>query len=451
MPRHIPVDLILHALVESLLELPEDHLRDLARAISAHCIDPRIVADQWCDGAGVAQSAAWLVRRLMGASHHTPIPAQHVGAETRAMEVAIARRLADVGLALLVTQDAEDRSAASLLLDASRLVVGLERTQAAGHDDEAARTIDALRYEVKAKAANIDNLMDANFRHQRDIAEKDAAIERLEDAAAGHPFLAKIRTALDLNADAPEAEIITAAYGVLRAARNGGFQYVERMRDSGLLAEANKHEAAAAAALAKIGIAIRLGSDATIDAIIARAEALTDDESRRAVMARRPPHERLTWVARFNNGNGGASITIDGHTVFVSGTMARELSEALYRHQHVLKARTEECDALREKLTIAQANSATFIRERDKAYGVLCALGWDLGDDGEWTAPATANRPTFKPGDRVVVARKAESRTCEWTTSNGNALGRTGEVRHIDEDGDVQVAIDDDRLWFIPA
>jgi hypothetical protein len=133
MPRPIPVDLILHALVESLLELPEDHLRDLARAISAHCIDPRLVADQWCDGAGVAQHARWLVEHRLTVTTPT-----HISAETRAMEVAIARRLADVGLALLVTQDAEDRAAASLLLDASRLVVGLERTQA-GADSRAAQ------------------------------------------------------------------------------------------------------------------------------------------------------------------------------------------------------------------------------------------------------------------------------------------------------------------------
>lgn len=189
MPRHIPVDLILHALVESLLELPEDHLRDLARAISARCIDPRLVADQWCDGHGVTQSATWLVRRLDGGidrpaaaivttgKNGTLVPTgEQVTAETRAMEVAIARRLADVGLALLVTQDAEDRAAASLLLDASRLVVGLERAQAANHDEDATRTIDALRYEVKAKAANIDDLMEANARHRRDIAEKDTAI-----------------------------------------------------------------------------------------------------------------------------------------------------------------------------------------------------------------------------------------------------------------------------------
>lgn len=56
----------------------------------------------------------------------------------------------------------------------------------------------------------------------------------------------------------------------------------------------------------------------------------------------RPPNERLTWVPRFNNGNGGASITLDGHTVFVSGSMARELSEALFRHQHVIASVKEE-------------------------------------------------------------------------------------------------------------
>ena len=150
MPRPIPVDLILHTLVESLLELPEDHLRDLARAISAHCIDPRLVADQWCDGAGTVHSSMWLTQRL-----RDECACGTVSAETRAMEVAIARRLADVGLAMLVTQNAEDRAAASLLLDASRLVVGLERTQA-GADNGTASTIANLRKMRNAAVAEND-------------------------------------------------------------------------------------------------------------------------------------------------------------------------------------------------------------------------------------------------------------------------------------------------------
>lgn len=37
----------------------------------------------------------------------------------------------------------------------------------------------------------------------------------------------------------------------------------------------------------------------------------------------------LSWTARFNNGNGGASIHLGGRSVFVSGSQARALAVAL--------------------------------------------------------------------------------------------------------------------------
>ena len=412
MPRPIPVDLILHTLVESLLELPEDHLRDLARAISAHCIDPRIVADQWCDGAGVASSADWIRRRL-DRTQDWFVGLHIISAETRAMEVAIARRLADVGLAMLVTQNAEDRAAASLLLDASRLVVGLERIQA-GADNGTASTIANLREMRNAAVAENDQW--------REWAKTIAGIP-----SSNNPHDETLR-------DAVEKRIIAAE----TAPRPAHESLVASLRND----------------FAKIATALRLNSDTTVTSIadiIARATLLADEEAKLAVMSRRPPSERLSWVARFNSGNGGASISIDNATVFVTGDRARELSEALYRHQHVLKARTDECSTLREKLAFVQANSTAFVRERDKAYGVLGALGWALGDDGEWTAPVTTTRPTFKPGDRVVVARKADSKSCPWSNSDDEYLGRTAEVLRVDGVGDVFVAIYDDRAWFAPA
>ena len=42
-----------------------------------------------------------------------------------------------------------------------------------------------------------------------------------------------------------------------------------------------------------------------------------------------PPTTQIEWTARFNNGNGGASIAIDGRSVFVTGEQARELAAAL--------------------------------------------------------------------------------------------------------------------------
>jgi len=122
--RSIPVDLILHETALKLRELPEEHHRGLAGDIRATCIFPYGVAEQWANGAGVCQSAAWIVRRLDPASGGPVFPA-HISAETRAMEVAIARRLADCALSLLVTQDPEDAATAQALLQATQRVVGL--------------------------------------------------------------------------------------------------------------------------------------------------------------------------------------------------------------------------------------------------------------------------------------------------------------------------------------
>ena len=122
--RTIPVDLILHELASRLAELPDTQHRDLHRAISRGCIRPQPLAEQWTSGAGVAQQAAWLVRRLDGEDMATP-RLREIAAETRAMEVAVARRLADCALSLLVTQDPEDTTAAQTLLRAAQRVVGL--------------------------------------------------------------------------------------------------------------------------------------------------------------------------------------------------------------------------------------------------------------------------------------------------------------------------------------
>lgn len=142
-----PVDIVLHSLADDLRELSDDRLRDLANAITTHCIDPRVVADQWTDGAGVGQHAAWLLRRLDPNDSGLRPAWAKVSAETRAMEVAVARRLADAGLALLVTQDDDDRTAGEALLEASHLVVGLPRAQEAqysGLANEARLAVDHI-------------------------------------------------------------------------------------------------------------------------------------------------------------------------------------------------------------------------------------------------------------------------------------------------------------------
>ena len=124
--RTIPVDLILHETALKLRELPDEHHRGLADNIDTYAVDHRAVADQWDsgagNGAGVCQSARWLITNRLDAQAFAP---GHVFAETRAMEVAIARRLADCALSLLITQDAEDAATAQTLLQAAQYVVGL--------------------------------------------------------------------------------------------------------------------------------------------------------------------------------------------------------------------------------------------------------------------------------------------------------------------------------------
>ena len=172
--RTIPVDLILHELVTRLAELPDTQHRDLHRAISNGCIRPQILAEEWTHGAGVAQQAARLVRRLDG-EDMTAHRLREIAAETRAMEVAVARRLADCALSLLVTQDAEDRAAASTLLAAAHRVVGLERSEAA------ATTLGA--WPPVVTIANLKTAEAENANKASIIAKQEKTIANLKSAA----------------------------------------------------------------------------------------------------------------------------------------------------------------------------------------------------------------------------------------------------------------------------
>lgn len=169
--RTTPVDLILHDLADRLRELPDDDHHVLASAIAAHCVDPRAVADQWTHGTGTAQAASWCVQRIRDEG-----ACGKVSAETRAMEVAIARRLADVGLSLLVTQDAEDRAAATLLLDASRLVVGLERAQEANLGPVIRAIPDSPPPVYRRTDTRIEELTEENATFRRWLSEVRAVV-----------------------------------------------------------------------------------------------------------------------------------------------------------------------------------------------------------------------------------------------------------------------------------
>lgn len=53
----------------------------------------------------------------------------------------------------------------------------------------------------------------------------------------------------------------------------------------------------------------------------------------------------LTWEARFNDGRGGASIYLGGHTAFVSGKEAHDLAEALYPRRTQVQSMRDDIDA----------------------------------------------------------------------------------------------------------
>lgn len=119
--RTIPVDLILHSLLDLLRAVPADTPGTTAEAL-ALCIDHRRVAEEWQADGDPAQAADWLRRRLD--QRDTPI-ASLVGTDTRTIEVAVARRLADVAFALCIEQTAEATAHASTLLRAAQAIVGL--------------------------------------------------------------------------------------------------------------------------------------------------------------------------------------------------------------------------------------------------------------------------------------------------------------------------------------
>jgi hypothetical protein len=242
--RTIPVDLILHETALKLRELPEEHHRGLADAIDTYAVDHRAVADQWDSGsgrgAGVCQSARWLITNRLDAQAFAP---GHVSTETRAMEVAVARRLADCALSLLVTQDAEDAATAQTLLQAAQRVVGLARakpgaeavlfTSTTNSDDDGLSPATLRHY----LAATRDALgLGSGPVFLGDIVTRAKSLADANEAERG--LLPRLLAALNLNLCTSESEALATA-----AKLASGAVYLDRLRDSdGQLAAAIKRE-----------------------------------------------------------------------------------------------------------------------------------------------------------------------------------------------------------------
>lgn len=80
-------------------------------------------------------------------------------------------------------------------------------------------------------------------------------------------------------------------------------------------------------------------------------------------------------------------VALNGRTVFVSGTMARELSEALYRHNYVINALQDGRDQaaaresdLRREVDLLKQRVATY----EEDFGSLIAAGWTNGHPVKW-------------------------------------------------------------------
>ena len=327
----VPVDLILHALAENLIGMEgnDESLRSLGHTILRTCIDLRALPAQWCNGAGVGQQMSWLTRRLADGDI-----GPHVAAETRAMEVAISRRLADTAFSLLITQDDGDKTASLTLLEAAHRVVGLPGAEA----------------------------------HAEDTASWQSRVLALEG---------QLKAAVGLAA---------AHFEDVKTARNEADALRQKVGQLDAVIETNKRLQQAVQSL---------------------RETLKSDNTPK------PTAERLTWIARFNNGNGGASITLDGRTVLVTGKMADDLAEALHpRRQYVADLKDKVATLERYRRDIA-----TLKAERDEFEAVAEA---NLADMNAARGEADALRQKVATLERDHAALGF---TDQWKTWARNLLG----------------------------
>ena len=173
-----------------------------------------------------------------------------------------------------------------------------------------------------------------------------------------------------------------------------------------------------------------------------------------------PPPPQIEWTARFNNGKGGASIAIDGRSVFVTGEQARELAIALIGPARVdarasivaytfaeadrlapsacpwcesLRQRLDERDAtitsLRDSLVAANAHAAKLEREahKDRASIVAFLAAEAKRRDKEARSRIMSPDTQDQLRDEAVLCR-----TLELAIERGDDL-RSGECITIDD------------------
>ncbi len=205
--RRVPVDLIIHSLAERFDPSKNDgaeEFTDNALSLGLYaCIDSNGLAEEWAVSGGVAQTAEWLATVITGRDSWR----EPTAAETRVAEVAVCKRILATACNLCVTQDAEDHTAATALVQAASRILGVDEWR-----NLCKSSADAALSEVKARnaatatIAKVRAIFDealgttkgAKTFTLEDVAEcmvLQRARFKQDNEAAEHVF-AKVRTAL---------------------------------------------------------------------------------------------------------------------------------------------------------------------------------------------------------------------------------------------------------------
>lgn len=193
--RRVPVDLIIHSLAERFKESAEDGHDRLAMGLYA-CIDSNGLAEEWAVSGGVAQTAEWLATVITGRDSWR----EPTAAETRVAEVAVCKRILATACNLCVTQDAEDHTAATALVQAASRILGVDvsriiRTSADVEGYKDAMALQAAREQLQAALGRTPDAPPLTLRELINcLASKHTAA--VADAIAKDGFRAEMHAAI---------------------------------------------------------------------------------------------------------------------------------------------------------------------------------------------------------------------------------------------------------------
>jgi hypothetical protein len=212
----IPVDLILHATAEALHTLTlgavrDNHPDDAAKFAGlrhglSRAVSPQQAAAEWDTPGHLLQVGAHIARIAAGDTAHDW--ERDLAGVTRAIEIAIARRLADTACALRITGDAEDAAQAVTLWRAAEAITGLA--------EPPVLTGDFPRGLLKACAIEAAKITgDAVTEHPAEQAGIiGAALRTVRDKDGARPWFAAMAEALGVPVD---SDLIAAAQAMKAA------------------------------------------------------------------------------------------------------------------------------------------------------------------------------------------------------------------------------------------